>query len=437
MRRQRPLLGQSTLLLCPTDLHANLPGRKGAVAAVLQALAHLCSSECDAPGAAYRALLLTLLTLQVCLSVLGASRAFLRLSTQSLLACDETRATFVAEKGPDVLVQRVLRTRYADGDVASRCARALTAAATQHENAKVSLFRAGAADALLDALKAHTSNAGVAADVCTALTAIATPDDRRVAASSAFAHGRHLYSQDAHAPLMEIVRKHSDSDRTVAAACYALRAVAVNDEACERMVDAGVVEAGVRLLVRQLEVGKAPCVFLRPALVMFRQLAGSDVAKSRFISASGLEPLVGILVASCAPPWVSTCEQALALCAALSLRNPDFVASAATAGILDAALDAMTAHPQSAGVQRAAAMFIRNCAARNADVRPMLLDRGAEPLLRAAKKSHPSACADVGSAALRDLGADNYNEGWTPTTVYMGAEGQLYTYDDLGHDDTD
>ena len=41
----------------------------------------------------------------------------------------------------------------------------------------------------------------------------------------------------------------------------------------------------------------------------------------------------------------------------------------------------------------------------------------------------------MGSAALRDLGAENYNEGWTPTTVYMGASGELYTYEDLGGDD--
>lgn len=34
---------------------------------------------------------------------------------------------------------------------------------------------------------------------------------------------------------------------------------------------------------------------------------------------------------------------------------------------------------------------------------------GAEELVRAAKAAHPSQCKDVGSAALRDLGLDNYN----------------------------
>lgn len=45
---------------------------------------------------------------------------------------------------------------------------------------------------------------------------------------------------------------------------------------------------------------------------------------------------------------------------------------------------------------------------RSPDVRAALLDRGAEALLRQVKAAHPS-CADAGSAALRDLGLDNYN----------------------------
>jgi hypothetical protein len=48
--------------------------------------------------------------------------------------------------------------------------------------------------------------------------------------------------------------------------------------------------------------------------------------------------------------------------------------------------------------------------ARNPELRPGYLEKGVEPLLRAAKRAHPSSCKDVGAAALRDLGLDNYNE---------------------------
>lgn len=53
-------------------------------------------------------------------------------------------------------------------------------------------------------------------------------------------------------------------------------------------------------------------------------------------------------------------------------------------------------------------MALRNAAARSPDLRDLLLAAGAEALLRAAKRRYPAACADVGAAALRDLGLDNY-----------------------------
>jgi len=38
----------------------------------------------------------------------------------------------------------------------------------------------------------------------------------------------------------------------------------------------------------------------------------------------------------------------------------------------------------------------------------------------------------VASAAMRDLGCENYNEGWTPTTAVMGADGVVRTPEELG-----
>lgn len=54
-------------------------------------------------------------------------------------------------------------------------------------------------------------------------------------------------------------------------------------------------------------------------------------------------------------------------------------------------------------------MAVRNLASRNLENRPILLKMGFQEALEDAKKTHPKACADVGSAALRDLGIDNYN----------------------------
>ena len=58
----------------------------------------------------------------------------------------------------------------------------------------------------------------------------------------------------------------------------------------------------------------------------------------------------------------------------------------------------------------------------------------AEALIRAAKRNHPKECTDVGSAALRDLGCENYNEGYAPTTAVMGADGVVRTPEELGEE---
>lgn len=59
---------------------------------------------------------------------------------------------------------------------------------------------------------------------------------------------------------------------------------------------------------------------------------------------------------------------------------------------------------------RQACMAVRNMVVRNPELRAPFLAKDMEPLLRAAKAKHPKACKDVASAALRDLGLDNYNE---------------------------
>ena len=347
---------------------------------------------------------------------------------QLLLSETETRDAFVACDGASALVAHVL-SRTAEADVVAAGARAASAAASRHESAKVALFKAGAVPQLLAALDAHSGDATVVAAACWAVAALATADDRGTAASSAFSHGRQLHKLAAHKPLMAALRLHVTAPATAAAACCALRAVAVNDEACVDVADAGAVEAAVSLL----SLRDGADAVLRAALGLLRQLAGADAIKARFVTADGLPALLTLL---CERPAgaaaVPLCEAGLTLFAALTLRNPDGAAAVAAAGGLDIAVELMALFPCASGLQRAACMFLRNTAARNLELRPLMLERGAEALLRAAKAAHPATCTDVGSAALRDLGAVNYNEGWTPTTVYMGAGGELYSYEDLG-----
>jgi hypothetical protein len=133
-------------------------------------------------------------------------------------------------------------------------------------------------------------------------------------------------------------------------------------------------------------------------------------------------------------------EPVAALLAAMTLRQPDIASAAQEAGAVGALVAALgrlappcpcprdgapgavtaaatvsPAAPSSASASagpacRQLCLAVRNMACRGGDgVRAAFLAAGAEPRLRAAKAAHPAACRDVGSAALRDLGLDNYN----------------------------
>jgi armadillo repeat-containing protein 6 len=107
------------------------------------------------------------------------------------------------------------------------------------------------------------------------------------------------------------------------------------------------------------------------------------------------------------PSGASVLEPAVGLLTNLLLRNPDAAEQAAQSGAIEALVDLMGANAGQGAVLRQACMAIRNMVVRNPELRPQVLSKGAEELLRAAKKAHPG-CRDVASAALRDLGLDNY-----------------------------
>lgn len=343
---------------------------------------------------------------------------------QATLSATHTRDAFVAQAGAPSLVALVSSEQAA---IAAASAGAAAAAARQHESAKVALFGAGAMPALLKCIKRHESSAPAVAAAASALFRLATPDDPRVAASCAFAHGRALATAGGITALLLALRAHPEDAARGPLLC-ALRCAAVNDDACALAADGGAVIVGVAAL-------RSGGPLVLPALALLRQLAGCDVVKPLLLSAGGLPPLLDTLRCAAETPKAAgsarTAEAGLALLSALSLRTADCVAAIAAGGAIDVAATAMEAFPACGPVQRAACMFFRNVAARNQELRGPMSDRGLEALLRAAKHAHPSLCVDVGSAALRDLGCDAYNEGWNPTTVYMGDSGQLLTYDEL------
>lgn len=153
-----------------------------------------------------------------------------------------------------------------------------------------------------------------------------------------------------------------------------------------------------------------------------------------------------------APPDLM--EQVLGLLVAMTLRQPDIAAAAADAGAVEALLEVLEVGatrlaaagatkvtpaaasvddtaaagdetaaqvfgasggggpgvPAAVAAQRQACMAVRNMVVRNPELRPAFLAKGAEGLLHGVRGGLPVGDRDVATAALRDLGVDQYNE---------------------------
>ena len=200
----------------------------------------------------------------------------------------------------------------------------------------------------------------------------------------------------------------------------------------------------------------------RACCSLLRQLAGSDALKALIVDGGGFDLVTRAVAAH--PGKHSVAEQALGLLVALTLRNPDACAAAVEAGCVRAAADVLRSGPSGSKdeaeddhddgenaappsstnekksnsnsnsnssssspptaaaaafsrnphqwAQRQACAAIRNVVSRSLELRPLLLSPGqggVEPLLRRARDRYPAACGDVGAAALRDLGCDDYD----------------------------
>lgn len=135
-------------------------------------------------------------------------------------------------------------------------------------------------------------------------------------------------------------------------------------------------------------------------------------------------------------------EHVIAILATLSLRNAATANTLAESGVADKVLVIMQQAP-SARVQRQCCILLRNITVRNANIKVRLIlylvmrkynsyrakvylkSRCAEELLRQSKARFPEYCTDVASAALRDLGCEDYNENWTISTPVMGVDGRI------------
>jgi len=322
----------------------------------------------------------------------------------TLLVTDPHREAYHKQRGSAVMVS--LLKDSVKGPVATAALSTAAQACFKNEDNKGSFIVEGGDDMILAAIRESNAEAPALIAACTALRSITVADDDRPCLTSgAFKNAREIAGKGAAADLLAVLRKAKEdvSPLAAAAACSALRRITVTDEICKDVAD----QQGVELLLDSIQTYLDNAAVARTGMSVLRQLANSDANKGLIIQRGALSAIQTV----CKSGNAGSCEQALGLIVGLTLRNPTGASAAVEAGCIDTIVTVMSALPSEQWVQRQGCMAIRNLVARNPEHKDDLLGKGAEPLLRKAQSRHPQACKDVGGAALRDLGFDDYDLG--------------------------
>ncbi|KAJ3700205.1 hypothetical protein LUZ61_003910 [Rhynchospora tenuis] len=354
----------------------------------------------------------------------------LALKSLSLLICDLQSSESFRQCGGLKTVMDILHGAPKILDIRANAFSVISSASTGNEVVKES-FMELKVDALLVESVKEESNYNMPS-LYDAVRVILTPDDGRVAASQVFGYARTFAKIGMADALVDALRKGLGSS-CLTSACAALKAVAVNDEICKSISENGGVdvilqyidESGLQgnraiaksccsllskvwfleLIICYMSLAFCHCsLFLRYHLILMK-LAGSDANKIAIVQKGGIEKL--IILSSKFSDDPSVIQEVMSIITALSLRLPENAAHAMDAGVGDLTIRSMQKFPTSHQMQRQACLMIRNLVVRNPENRTILLNGGIEKLIRRAKGMQ--GCKDAATAALRDLGLDDYN----------------------------
>ncbi|XP_022746473.1 armadillo repeat-containing protein 6 [Durio zibethinus] len=374
------------------------------ITALLNNLSELCSAKEESGNAAIIAKNGGIeLVCSICSKIPTESR-------QTLVSCLKTMAplltdvqsteTFRASGGPMIVVG-ILSDGIRDLDILNSGFAVIAAAATGNEVVKQSFMELGVDEMILQVLSGQTK--GDVQSLYDAIRVMLTSDDNRVVASQVYGYARKFAKIGIARALVESLHGGLSSPSLVSVS-IALKAVAVNDEICKSIADAGGIDALLKCVDDSGEQGNKTVA--RTCCLLLSKLAGSDSNKSAIVEKGGMDRLIKLSARFSDDP--SVLQEVMAIISVLCLRSPDNATCAIEAGAGELAIQAMQKFPTAQQMQRSSCLMIRNLVVRNPENRTLLLNNGIDKLIRKAKENHES-CKDAATDALRDLGLDNYN----------------------------
>lgn len=222
---------------------------------------------------------------------------------------------------------------------------------------------------------------GVLQEACLLLRGLCLHDDLRRDMSCAYENGRFFLKQPGLVGnLMHLSGMFPTFPAVASAALAAARNLVSSEEAVQVMSQHGALE----LVKAVLLAGEATeRVLLRSAIALMRNLCADDLRKDRLVADGTLDLLIHAMGREDCQADAILMEHSLACLAAMALRSANNAQRIIDSGVaVDRLVLAMRKHFAHQALQRQGCLAIRNIAARSPDVRSLLLDAGAEEVLR-------------------------------------------------------
>ncbi|KAI3753198.1 hypothetical protein L2E82_25244 [Cichorium intybus] len=312
----------------------------------------------------------------------------------------QSTETFRQSGGPKLVIG-TLTDKTQSTNILNSAFSVVAASATGNEVLKESYVELHIDELILKIMKNHTK--GNIPSLYDTIRVLLAADDNRVVASQVYGYARRFAKIGITEALVDSLNEGLNSSSLVSIT-IALKAIAVNDEICRSVAEKGGIDS---LLICIDESGiQGNKTVAKSCCSLLSKLAGSDFNKSAIIERKGLNRLITLSSRLGDDP--SVIQEVMSIICTLCLRSPDNAAMAMEAGAGELAIQSMKKFPEASQLQKNSCLMIRNLVARNTENRSILLSNGIEKVIRNAKESH-KCCKDAGTAALRDLGLENYN----------------------------
>lgn len=281
---------------------------------------------------------------------------------------------------------------------------------SKSENNKTMLMQKGIGDIIVTTLSHSRTSfisigdnlwAPVIESACLLMRSLCVHDDLRKEMSSAHDNGRFFINASTLVPaLMKLSSEFQIYPSIASAALAAARNLITTEEAVKVMTNHG----AMKLPLKILNFPNAPILLVRSLFGVMRNLCADDVRKTKLATDGSLQLMLSTMNSKIYNIDSLLMEHGIACCAAMSLRSPSNSARIVEYGGPQLIVKTMHAFLDKGALLRQGALCIRNIAGRCPEFIMVLLDAGAEAVLRLAGRHQD--CVDEAYAALRDLGCE-------------------------------